>query len=166
MLIQCVVASFYGIILTILALLLYPPLLRGSLVESYSFDLLLLPLAIFALFRLSDRLERYITFVRAISVSLTAATLILAAFLFLNGAFDAHPPVEADALVSSKFVTQGKFAGPALVLNISWNQERVEETLSVSRKTFSVVEPGDSVRVIVHPGAFSMPWYGKSVILD
>ena len=93
----------------------------------------------------------------------SAATLILAAFFFLNGALDEHPPVEADALVSTKYVTRGKFAGPVLVLSIERNQTRSEETLSVSRETFSVVEPGDSVRVVVHPGAFSTPWYGKSI---
>jgi hypothetical protein len=155
-----------GIVLTDSALGPYPPLGWDSLVLSNDLDFIALPGAIVLLLVLRGRLARYIIFVRAMSVLASAATLILAAFFFLNGALDEHPPVEADALVSNKYVTHGKFAGPILVLSIAWNQRRIDETLSVSRETFSVVERGDSVRVTVHPGAFSTPWYGEGVVLN
>jgi hypothetical protein len=153
------VAALAGMILTSFAQDLYPPL--GWDPPARSLDLTFFALT-FALVMLHDRLAQYITFVRAMCVLASAATLILAAFFFLNGALDEHPPVEADALVSTKYVSR-RYAERVLVLSIAWNQRRIEETLSVSRETFSVVEPGDSVRVVVHPGAFSTPWYGKSI---
>lgn len=127
-------------------------------------DFIAIPAAIAGLIVLLGQLQRYITFVRAMFVLASAATLILAAFFFLNGALDEHPPAEANALVSTKSVTRGKFAHPYIVMAIAWNQRQIEETLSVSRETFSVVEPGDSVRVVIHPGAFSLPWYGDVLL--
>jgi hypothetical protein len=41
---------------------------------------------------------------------------------------------------------------------------RVELTIDVSRETFSSAEPGDSVQLVVHPGAFSQPWYGDIIL--
>jgi hypothetical protein len=149
-----------GIFLTNSALGPYPPLGRDTLVLSHDLDFIALASAIAVLLFLLGRLARHISFVRAMFVLASATTLLLAAFFFLNGALDKHRPVEADALLSTKYVTQGKFTGPFLVLSIAWNHRRIEETLRVSREIFSAVEPGDSVRVVVHPGAFSTPWYG------
>jgi hypothetical protein len=152
-----------GMLLTALALALYPPLGWDSQVISHSLDFLVLT---FLSVMLRDRLGRFGIFVDAICVLASAAALILPAFFLLNGALDFHPAAQSDALVSAKYVTHGRYAGPVLDLSIAWSQKRTEETFSVSRRTFSVVEPGDSVRVTVHPGAFSMPWYGRGVILN
>jgi hypothetical protein len=160
------VTAFVGIILTSFALGPYRPLRWDSLVFSHDIDFIAIPVAIIGLLALLGRLERYIAFVRAIFVSASAATLIVAAFFFLNGALDEHPPVEVEALVSSKYITSGKFAHPALALSIEWNQSRIEEALSVSRETFSIVQPGDSVGVTIHPGAFSTPWFNEDVVLN
>jgi len=148
------------------ALLFYPLLGWDSLVFSYVWDIIALPVVITVLLVWFGWLARYIMFARVIYVLCSAAILILTAFIFLNGALDEHPPVEADALVSTKYVTRGRFAGPVLDLSIEWNQRRSEETLAVSRETFSAVEPGDSVSVVVHPGAFSIPWYGNVVVVN
>jgi hypothetical protein len=129
-------------------------------------DFIAIPVAIIGLLALLGRLERYISFVRAVFVSASAATIVVAAFFFLNGALDEHSPVEVDAVVSTKFITRGKFAHPALVLSIVRNQSRIEETLSVNPETFSMVEPGDSVRVAIHPGAFLTPWFSEDVLLS
>jgi hypothetical protein len=148
----------------ILAMTIYPPLGWDSQVFKHSYDVLAFT---FLSVMLRDRMGRFGTFVDAICVLASAVALIIPAFFLLNGALDFHPAAQSDALVSAKYVTHGRFAaGPALDLSIAWNQKRAEETFSISRRTFSVVEPGDSVRVTVHPGAFSMPWYGRGVILN
>jgi hypothetical protein len=157
---KTVVSSFAGalagVLLTLFAVVLFPPLawdpqaLLGFL--AFTFISLILSLM------LRDQLARYITFVRALCVLASAGTFILAAFFFLNGALDEHPPVEVDVLVSTKYVSHGRNAGPRLVLGIAWNERRIEKELSVSRRTFSLAEPGDPVRITVHPGAFSTPW--------
>ena len=45
------------------------------------------------------------------------------------------------------------------VCTLSWNRKRIEQNLGVNSETFSAAQPGDAVRVIIHPGAFSQPWY-------
>jgi hypothetical protein len=157
------VGTSVGMLLTALAVALYPPLGWVSQALGHAWEFFFLT---FLAVMWHSKLRRYIILVNAICVLASAAALILAAFLFLNGALDYQTAVQADALVSSKHVTRGRSPGPVLNLSIAWSQRRIEETLSVSRKTFSVVEPGDSVRVTVHPGAFSMPWYSKGVILN
>ena len=157
------IAAFLGMFLKLFAVLLYP--LLGWSSQALG-DVLGFWFVTVLSLMCSVRLARYITFVRAICVYSSTATFILAAFLFLNGVFDAHPPVEADALVSAKYVSHGRNPGPGLVVSMAWNQRQVEERFSVSRRTFSAVEPGDPVRITVHPGAFSTPWYSGGVMLN
>ena len=148
---------------TLFAVLFYPPL--GWDAQPFVDSMVLLFVTVLSI-PLRVRLTRYVTLVRAMSVLASAASLILAAFVFLNGALDYHPPVEADALVSAKYAHGYKGSGPSLGLSIAWNQERIEEGIRVNRKTFAAVEPGDSVHVTIHPGAFSAPWYSNGVTLN
>ena len=146
----------------ILAISLYPPLGSNSptiyVVPAVSF-LVAVGLANV----LGDRKTRYATLVRLLIVFVTATCLIPAGYFFLNGILDGSPAMEVPSRVISKQISQGRYGGPDLFVSLSWNQQAIEETFRVDRKTYSEVEPGDSVRVIVHPGAFSTPWYGEGI---
>jgi hypothetical protein len=154
-----------GIIGTILAAAFYPPLKLNSLIAYMTPAIFFIPGAIVFVLTVCDRLTRWALFVRLMFVLIAAASVMPAAYYFLNGAMDGNPPVKVQALVSSKFLGQGRYT-PAygLVWTLSWNRERIEESSGVSHEEFSRVEPGDFVRVVVHPGAFSTPWYGGGLL--
>jgi hypothetical protein len=149
-----------------IATALYPPLGGSMPALLLGPVIIIIPGAIVLVLVNYDRLERYTVPVRLMFVLVAAAAVMLAAFYFLNGALDGNPLVEAQALVLSKGVSyNGKYGASYVVeVNILWNQKRIEEGVSASRETFSVIEPGDSVRLAVHPGAFSTPWYGKGFL--
>lgn len=135
---------------------LYPTLEHRSTVDTFIFLLMLVPIGVnLVLYR------EYAKFTR--STSLVAATLLLifAAVYLLNGALDRHVTTEVQATIASKFVTRGLWGGNTLALTMTWDQKPMEETIRVSSEIFSKAEPGDSVGLIVHPGAFSLPWYGS-----
>lgn len=95
-------------------------------------------------------------------LAVAATTVVLlAAYFFLNGFLDGNPPAEAPALVLQKFNDTGKYGDEYyLQLTLSWNGKRYEnDDLIAGRKTYSITEPGDYGRVIVHPRKFSLPWY-------
>jgi hypothetical protein len=88
----------------------------------------------------------------------TASFLIASAVIsFLNGALDRRVLAEVPATVIRKVGGTNAFA-----LTISWQfkEQRLENTFIANRQMLSVLEPGDPVRLMVHPGAFSVPWYG------
>ena len=149
-----------------IATALYPPLGGGRLGLWLGPVIIIVPGAIVLVLMNYDRLERYAIPVRLMFVLVAAAAVMLAAFYFLNGALDGNPPVEAEALVLSKGVSYtGKYGASYVAeLSVVWNRKRIEEGVSASRETFSVIEPGDSVRLAVHPGAFSTPWYGTGLL--
>jgi hypothetical protein len=154
-----------GIIGTILVSGLYPPLMWNSLVDYMFPTLFLIPAVIVFVLVYCQRLTRYAALVRLIFVLVAAAFVVPAAFYFLNGALDHKPPVEVQALVSSKYSGQGRNENAyGLIWTLSWNGKRIEQDSGVSREIFSATDPGDSVRVVVHPGTFSTPWYGKGIL--
>jgi hypothetical protein len=162
----CLIASGVGWAGTMIAIVLYPPLGGGTPALLLGPVIIIVPGAIVLVLMNYDRLERYAIPVRLMFVLVAAAAVMLAAFYFLNGALDGNPPVEAEALVLSKGVSYtGKYGASYVVeLSVVWNRKRIEEGVSASRETFSVIEPGDSVRLAVHPGAFSTPWYGTGLL--
>jgi len=87
---------------------------------------------------------------------------ICAAFLFLNGALDKYPSVQAQTRVARKSVTRGR-GGPSysLIVTPSWRNGRADERLEVSGATFSMVRTGEPVLVIVHRGMFRLPWFSS-----
>jgi len=115
-------------------------------------------------FALQDRITRYAGPVRLMIAVVTATCFIPATYYFLNGILDGNPAVEVSSHVISKQISQGKYGGPDLVVNLRWNRETIEEVFRVGRETYSTVKPGDSVWVVVHPGAFSTAWYGKGLL--
>ena len=98
-------------------------------------------------------------------MALAATTLVmLAAYFYLNGALDGNPPVETEGIVSYKLKSSGKYSGSdyVLKLNLSLNGEEFEDDYRTSSETFEATKPGDVVRVLIHPGEFSLPWYSHA----
>jgi len=147
----------------IIAISLYPPL-GSNLTTIYRVPVLVFVGAIVLAFVLRQHLTRYATFVRLIIVLVTVTFVMPAAYYFLNGILDANPAVEVPSTVILKDIGHGTFGGPVLVVSLSWKQKRIEENIGVSREKYSAAEPGDSVRVIVHPGLFSQPWYSDVLL--
>ena len=118
-----------GIIATILAVGVYPPLKSNSLAIYMIPALFFIPGAIVLVLVNCDRLTRYAMPVRLMFVLVAAAFVMPAAYYLLNGALDGNPPVEVQALVSSKFIGHGRNT-PAfgLVWTLSWNRERIEQS--------------------------------------
>jgi len=159
----CLPVALGGItVMDILAIGFYPPLEPNSL-RVYGIPAVSLVVAAGLAIVLGERITRYATLVRLSIVFVTATCLIPAGYFFLNGILDGNPAREVPSRVISKQISPGTYGGPDLYVSLSWNQQAIEETFRVDRKTYSEVEPGDSVRVIVHPGAFSTPWYGEGI---
>lgn len=156
-----VIVGFGGMIATVFTVYSYIPLGSCWWAAFTIAGLFFVPAVItYTLYNI-DLAARYVTFVRVMLAVAAGAIVMLSAFFFLNGFLDVNPPVEVPALVLQKFIESGR-NGEAhyLQLNLSWNGEKFDaDDLLAGRKTYSLTEPGDYVRVIVHPGKFSLPWY-------
>lgn len=153
--------AIFGISLgSIIALDSYPPLFSNLpvvyMVPGISFVIALV-LAFFYL----DRLTRYWTLVILMIVLVAATFVTPPAYYFMNGILDGNPAREIPSIVLGKGIITGRGGGPYLVLSLPWNSEKINVRVRVYERTFSDAEPGDSVRLVVHPGAFSLPWYGN-----
>jgi hypothetical protein len=159
----CFPLAFVGVFWLQIDSSLYPLLGPNSLMVSMipvvsllvGFGLALLYLGI------GKRIMRYATLIVLLIVSITATCLMTGGYFFLNGILDGKPALEVQSHVISKYISIGRSGGPNVLVNLTWNQQTVEEKFRVDRKTYSEAEPGDSVRIIVHPGAFSTPWYSS-----
>jgi hypothetical protein len=159
----CFPVALGGItVLNILAIGFYPPLGPGW-AEIYMIPAVSFIVAVGLAFVIGNRITRYATYVRLLIVLVTFTCFIPAGFFFLNGILDGNPPREIPSRVITKQISHGTYGGPDLFVSLSWNQQAIEESFRVDRDTYSKVEPGDSVRVTIHPGAFSRPWYGKGI---
>jgi hypothetical protein len=157
----CFVVGLGGFIKTMFIIPAYPPI--GSLwwLAYTIVGLIAIPAAIVFVLYNCDRLTRYATFMMIMAVFVAAALVALAGFFYLNGNLDRNPTVAAQAFVDQKFIETGRY-GPEFVLQVTftWDGERFEyDDLAVREETYLAIKPGDSVRVIVHPGKFSLPWY-------
>ncbi len=161
----CSVVAFGGIVGTVLAEGAYPRLGSSHWVFFVIAALIVIPaVTAFALDNF-DRLTRYATFVRLMIVSATVGLVMLSAYFYLNGILDVNPPVEAQALVSQKYISNSE-DGTAYILVFTelWNGEKFEDEIGVSPQTYDTAKPGDSERVIVHPGKFSQPWWSGVIV--
>jgi hypothetical protein len=148
----------------ILAITMFPPLLSNFWLV-YMIPALLFVGAILFIIVLGQRMTRYATYVRVTIVLVTVSFVVPAAYFSLNGIIDTNPPIQVPSRVISKGVSRGKYgAVPYLVLSLSWNKVRIKQAIDVSREKLSSAEPGDSVQLVVHPGAFSQPWYGDVLL--
>jgi hypothetical protein len=157
----CFLAGLGGFVSMMFMIPEYPPI--GSLWwVAYSIvGLIVIPAVIVFVLYDFDRLTRYATFAMMMGILVATSLVALAAFFYLNGSLDRNPPVETEARLDQKFIEHGRY-GPGFFLRVTftWNGERFEyDDLAVSEESYTATRPGDSVRVIVHPGKFSLPWY-------
>lgn len=142
----------------ILAIVIFPPLI-SHFPKVYMVPAFFFVGAIITVLTLGQCQMRYANYVRLTILLVMISFYAPAAYFFLNGFVDTNPAIQVPSRVISKGVSQGKGGGPYLELSLSWNKVRIKQNIGVSRETLSSVEPGDTVRVVIHPGAFSQPWY-------
>jgi hypothetical protein len=149
-----------GVIGTLLAVVTYPPLGSYSLEVYILLAVFIIPAGIALILEYFQHMSRYAVLLRSTIVLATAIPLVATAYYSLNGVLDGNPPVEVRALVSHKSIeNDGESTYYDFVCTLSWNRKRIEQNLGVNSETFSAAQPGDAVRVVIHPGAFSQPWY-------
>jgi len=154
-------AAIFGISLgSLVALDSYPPLFSNLLLV-YMVPGISLVVALALAFFLQDQLTRYSTLVILMIVFVAATFVAPPAYILMNGILDGSPAKEIPSIVLGKGRPGYKGGRPYLVLSLPWNSEKINVRVGVYDRTFSDAEPGDSVRLVVHPGAFSLPWYGN-----
>jgi len=152
----CLNVAAAGICGMSFAIFLYPPL-GVSWVAVYSWPAIaLIPAPIGFVFVHWRRLPRYASLFRLAIFLVAAAFVLPAPYYLLNGILDRNPPVVARAIVSRKPET-----GHNIEWTLPWNGKKIVQVSGVNHETFSAVEPGDAVRVVIHPGAFSVPWFSN-----
>ena len=151
--------SMVGLFGVLIATHFYPPLDKNALI---GFGLVPFFAPIFAhlAFSIRRQLSSHVEMLKGI-YRLTAVVLaIFAAFLFLNGAMDKYPSEQAETRVTQKLIARGKYGQSySLIVTPSWRSGRLEERLEVDGPTYSMVRTGDPVRVVLHRGAFRLPWF-------
>jgi hypothetical protein len=137
----------------------YPPV---NMYTNVSVPALLIALFLLALVHVGLRRDEFRKIGR---ISAAIVFCLCAAVLFLNGSLDHYPPAEIKTRVIAKSVRYGKGVGYVLTVSPSWRDDRTEENLGVSSATFYTIVEGQLVQVVVHRGAFGLPWY-SSVLPD
>ncbi len=141
----------------LLAVVIYPPLV-SNFPRIFAVPFLFLSAALAAAHMLGQRQMRYANYVRLMIVLVTISFYAPVAYFFLNGILDSSPGMGVPSRVVAKAIQ--KRGGRVLAVDLLWYHKRIEENINVSDDIYSAVEPGDTVRVVIHPGAFSQPWYG------
>jgi hypothetical protein len=157
----CFVVGLSGFVETMFIIPEYPPIGSLSWLTYTILGLIVIPAAtVFVLYN-SDRLTRYASFMMIMAVFVAAALVALGGYFYLNGILDRNPSVEAVAQINQKFLEHTRY-GPEFFLRVTftWDGKRFEyDDLAVGEERYLAAKPGDSVRVIIHPGKFSLPWY-------
>lgn len=157
----CFCVGLVAFVIMVFNLGAYPPIGSWSWVASTVVGIIVIPAAIAFVLDNCDRLTRYATFVMIMTVFVAATLVTLTEYFYLNGILDRNRSVEAQALVTQKFMNHGRYGYEfVLQLTFTWSGERFEyDNLDVSEETYIRTKPGDTVRIIIHPGKFSLPWY-------
>lgn len=140
----------------------YPPIGSCWWVAYTMAGLVVIPAAIVFVLDNYDRLTRYATSVVIMAVVVAGASASLPAYLSLNVILDPDAAAQVPAQVSGKFINHNRRYGDSFVIrtSFSWKEARFEDDdLHVNEETYLAIQPGDTVRVLVHPGRFSLPWY-------
>jgi hypothetical protein len=87
------------------------------------------------------------------AIGSASLAVLFTAFCLLNVTLDNQPSQAVPAVVVRQYG-----AGAAVKVSMSWNQERIEQTIQGNRGIVPA-KPGDAVHLVVHPGAFSVAWY-------
>jgi hypothetical protein len=151
----------FGMLAAVFSLGMYPPIGSCWWVVLTIAGLFVIPAVILYAFYDYDLATRYSTALRFMLALAATTIVLLVPYFLLNGFLDVDPPVETPALVLQKFINSGRDGDEHyLQLNWSWNGQRFEaDDVVVGRATYAVSQPGDYVRVLVHHGKFSVPWY-------
>ena len=156
----CIWVAAAGVLGTTFALRSYPPLGLNFLILYDPVILVLIIVLTGFVFVHWQRATQYPRLFRLIIFLIAAAFVVPAPYYYLNGALDKNPPVVAQARFSRKSIENyGEGNSYNFVCTVSWNQKTTEESFDVSSEEFSSAQPGDAVRIVIHPGAFSHPWY-------
>jgi hypothetical protein len=133
----------------------YPPV---DMYSNMSGPTLLIALVFIVLVHVLPRREEFRKMGRIVAAIVFC---FCAAFLFLNGSLDSHPPEDIKTRVIAKSLRYGKGGGYVLTVAPSWRGGRTMESLGVSSTTFYSVLEGQLVQVVVHRGAFGLPWFSN-----
>ena len=149
-----VAAAIVGALGSLIAAYWYPPIDMETSVPLAMLLIVFIPLA---LARVVIKREEY---KKKAGVVVAIVLCISAAFLILNGSLDTYPPAQVNARVIAKSVGYRLTSG-VLTVAPSWRNGRTEERLPVSSATFYMVAEGQSVEIVVHRGAFGLPWFSS-----
>lgn len=152
-----------GFLVDIMALGLYVPLgADQSTLPLLDYLPLICILGLMVLFLMLigfPKLARSTASIRLMFAALVLPVLAIATLFILNGALDNYPPVATQAVVVQK--KEGVCRScRCIVLRLDFNQHQIQSCLTAEPQTYSTVEPGDSVTILVHPGRLAQPWFG------
>ena len=159
-----------GFVLTIITAVSYPPLRSAELWRmSLSLSALLLPAFLFLsvwLLRGRSYSHRDLGFVAALS--LFGVPMFLYGFEgVLNGSQDKQPPTDYAVEVVKKYTTHSRRSTTYHVHVASWRPDEETESLTVSRRLYGQVTPGQSrLSVLTGPGALKCEWVRSVALLD
>ncbi len=153
------IAPAAGLIGTMLAILIYPPLERSF----YSVSVFILfAICIVLVSQLQKRQKRGDD-VSSFFPMITWAALVplgVAAVLFVNGGLDRSLVESHRVLVMQKTIRHGKSYSYYLKTS-SWRANHSSEELQVSYPVFGQFQNNDMAIVEVHRGALGIPWLGN-----
>jgi len=151
-------APMAGLIGTMIAILIYPPLDRNS------FSLTTFIIAVPCVFLISYVQKKQkrgddIASFFPMTAWLAFAPICIAAILFANGALDRSPVEPHPVVVTQRLVRHGKSTSYYLQTS-SWRANHSSETLQVTYVVFTQFQTNDAAIVEVHRGALGIPWLG------
>jgi hypothetical protein len=149
-----VAAAIIGALASLIAVYWYPPL---DVETSVPLAIILIVFVPLVLARFAIKREE---FKKGAGVVAAIVLCISAGFLILNGSLDKYPPAQVNARVIAKSVGYRLTSG-VLTVAPSWRDGRTEERLPVSSATFYKIEEGQWVQIVVHRGAFGLPWFSS-----
>lgn len=94
---------------------------------------------------------------KRVCYGLLPVSWLLAALLFLNGRFDASPPINHSTVVVGKFSMPGMLRTSRLVVH-SWRPGMRLERVPISSVEFVRFQKGDPVEVRLQDGLLGIPW--------
>ncbi len=94
---------------------------------------------------------------KRVCYGLLPVSWLLAGLLFLNGRFDASPPVSHTTVVVGRFSMPGMLRTSRLVVH-SWRPGLRIERIPISPEELDRFQKGDAVEIRVQDGLIGIPW--------
>jgi hypothetical protein len=152
-------AAVVGRFLFIGAIHKYPPLWIFPFDFRLIFLVMFIPGIIMFVLYAQDQLERRVVQFGLVLVLAASVLPLRAGYVYFDGALDRHPPLIAQSVISDAHI-ENRQDGPRYVLGtyIFWDQARIYQDFFVSHDIYYATQPGDSIQLKLHGGAFSTPW--------